>query len=76
MSLQFVPDWLATQQQIDLCYDKDCVYNDNEMIKWYNGYKARKSQQPKIKEELLPIAWNPDRMMHWCMSEDEKSLWR
>ena len=33
LSLQFVPDWLVTQQQIDLWYDKDYVYNDNEMIK-------------------------------------------
>ena len=27
----------------------------------------------KIKDELLPVAWNPDRVMNWCMSEDEKS---
>ena len=26
----------------------------------------------KIKEELLPIAWHPNRVMDWCMSEDEK----
>ena len=32
-SFQFVPDWLVTQQQIDVCYDGDYVYNDNEMIK-------------------------------------------
>ena len=75
-SFQFVPDWFAAQQQIDLWYDKNCVYNDNEMIKWYDSYKARKSQQAEIKEELLPIAWHPDRMMDWCMSEDEKTFWR
>ena len=75
-SLQFVPHWFVTQQQIDLWYDKNYVYSDNEMIKWYDGYKARMSQQAKIKDELLPIAWLPDRMMDWCMSEDEKSLWR
>ena len=75
-SFQFVPDWFAAQQQIDLWYDKNCVYNDNEMIKWYDSYKARKSQQAEIKEELLPIAWHPDRMMDWYMSEDEKTFWR
>ena len=32
-SFQFVPDWFVTQQQIDVCYDGDYVYNDNEMIK-------------------------------------------
>ena len=35
-SLQFVPDWSVTQQQIDIWYDDDYVYNDNEMIKWYD----------------------------------------
>ena len=75
-SFQFVPDWFAAQQQIDLWYDKNFVYNNNEMIKWYDSYKARKSQQAEIKEELLPIAWHPDRMMDWYMSEDEKTFWR
>ena len=33
----------------------------------------KKAQNLKIKDELLPVAWNPDRVMNWCMSEDEKS---
>ena len=33
--LQFVANWFVTQQQIDIWYDDDYVYNDNEMIKWY-----------------------------------------
>ena len=37
-SLQFVPDWFVTQQQIDIWYDHDYVYNDNDMIKWYHEY--------------------------------------
>ena len=32
--LQFVPDWFVTQQQIDIWYDDEYVYSDNEMIKW------------------------------------------
>ena len=36
------------------------------------GKKKRRAQTAKIKEELLPIAWHPDRVMDWCMSEDEK----
>ena len=43
-SLQFVPEWFVTQQQIDMWYDDDYAYNDNEMIKRYNGYKKRKKQ--------------------------------
>ena len=38
------PDWFVTQQQIDMWYDDDYAYNDNEMIKRYNGYKKRKKQ--------------------------------
>ena len=71
-SLQFVPDWFVTQQQIDVWYDDNYVYNDDEMIKWYDGYKARRVQKAKINKTLLPIAWHPDRVIDWCMSEDEK----
>ena len=42
-SLQFVPDVSVTQQQIDTWYDDDYIYNDNEMIEWYEGYKKRKT---------------------------------
>ena len=75
-SLQFVPDWFVTREQIDKWYDDDYVYNDNEMIEWYDGYKKRKAQKALTKEELMPIAWHPDRMMNWCMSEDEKRRWK
>ena len=43
--LQFVPDWFVTQQQIDIWYDEDYAYNDNEMIKWYNVYKKRRPKK-------------------------------
>ena len=46
--------------------------NDNEFIKWYDGYKKRKAQKAQIKEEFLLIAWHPYRVMDWCVSEDEK----
>ena len=71
-SLQFVPDWFVTREQIDKWYDDDYVYNDNEMIEWCDGYKKLKAQKALTKEELMPTAWHPDRMMNWCMSEDEK----
>ena len=47
-SLQFVPNWFVTQQQIDTWYDGDYVYNDNEMIKWYEYYKKQKAQRANI----------------------------
>ena len=53
-SLRFVPDWFVTQQQIDVWYDNDDWYHDNEIIEWYNGYRKQKAQKAKIKEELYP----------------------
>ena len=49
---------------------------DDEIIEWYDGYQRRKDQKAKIKEELLCTAWHPDRVMDWCMSEDEKMPWK
>ena len=37
--------------------------------------KKQKAQKASIKEELLSIAWHPDRVMDCCMSEDEKRQW-
>ena len=71
-SLQFVSDWFVTKQQIDAWFDDGYWYDDDEMIECYDSYKKRKAQKAKVKEELLPIAWHPDRVMDWCMSEDEK----
>ena len=75
-SLQFVPDWFVTQEQIDLWGDDDYIYNHNEIIEWHDGYKKCKAHKAKIKKILLSIAWHPDRMMDWCMSEDEKGWWK
>ena len=35
-------------------------------------WNKRQAQKAKIKEELMPIAWNPSRWWDWCMSVDEK----
>ena len=61
--LQLVPDWFVTKQQVDIWYDDNYVYDDNEMIEWYEGYKKRKAQKASIKEKLMPISWH---------GEDEK----
>ena len=71
--LKFVPDWFVTQQQLKIWHDEDDYYNDDDKhIEWYDGYKERRAQKAKIKEELLPIAWHSSRYWDWCMSEDEK----
>ena len=81
-SLQFVPDWFVTREGVDMWHDDyyndDGDYWDNndddedEFFEWYGGYKKRKAQKAKIKEELLPIVWHPDRVMDWCMSGDKR----
>ena len=55
-SLQYVPNWFVTQQQLDVWSDNDYWYHDDEIIEWCEGYKKRKAQKAKIKEELMPIA--------------------
>ena len=69
-SLIGVLDCFVTSQQIKIWHNSDDWHDDNEVIEWYEGYKKRKTQKAKIKEELLPTAWHPDRVMNWCMSED------
>ena len=75
-SLKFVPDWFATQQQLKIWHDDNDYYDDDELIEWYEGHQKRKAQKSKIKEELLPVAWHPDRVMGCCISEDKKWLWK
>ena len=56
--------------------DKDDYCNDDELSNWYEGHQKRKSQKAKIKKELLPVAWHYNRVLEWCMSEDEKVWWK
>ena len=74
-SLQFVSDWFLTQGQLKEWHNDNDYCNDDEPIEWYNGYKKRKGQKAKIKEETLLIAWHPNCLIDWCVSEDEKRLW-
>ena len=73
--LEYVPDWFVTQQQIKRWHDGYYWHDDDKLIKWYESYKKRKAQKASIKEKLLTIAWHPDRVMDWYMSEDNKR-WR
>ena len=74
--LGYVSDWFVTQQQIKVWRDDDEYCDDDERIEWHDDYQKRRADKAKIKEELLPIAWHSDRVMDWCMSEDEKRRWK
>ena len=54
-TLHFIPDWFVTQQQLKTWDDYHGLYNNDRLIKWYNGYKKRKPQKASVKEELLSI---------------------
>ena len=71
-SLQYLPDYFVTQKQLKIWHDKDDYCKDDELIEWYEGHQKRKAHKAKIKEEVLPTAWHSDRVMDWCMSEDEE----
>ena len=60
-----VSDQFVTQEMCDEDFD-------DVLITWRNAYIKRKAQKAKIKEELMPVAWHPDRWWNWCVPEDEK----
>ena len=39
--LEYFPDWIVTQQQIKIWHGNDEYCNDDELIKWYDGYQNR-----------------------------------
>ena len=79
-SLQFVLDWFVVRKWVDMWHDDYCDDdgdqwddddNEDKFLEWYDGYKKRKAQKAKIREELLPIVWHPSRWWDWCVPEDE-----
>ena len=68
-TLQYVPDWFVTQQQLRT-WNSYC--NDDTLIKWYDSYKKRKAQKAQIKKELMPTAWHTSRWWDWCVPQYEK----
>ena len=34
--------------------------------------KKRKALKKELNEELMPVAWHPNRQWDWCMPEDQK----
>ena len=81
-SLQFVPVWFVTREGVHMWYDNYCDDDgdywftkgdeDHKFFECYDGYKKRKAQKAKIKDELMPIVWHPSRWWDWCVAENEK----
>ena len=41
-------------------------------LSWHIKFVKRKELKKYISEELIAIAWHPNRWWEWCLSEDEK----
>ena len=63
--LRFVPDQFVT---LEMWHE----YFDDALITWRDAYIKRNAQKAKIKEELMLVAWHPDRWWDWCVPEHEK----
>ena len=63
--LKLVPDQFVSQEM----WNRDF---DDALITWRDAYIKGKTQKAKIKEELMPLIWHPDRWWNWCVPEDEK----
>ena len=70
--LEYVPDWFVMLQKM-WCEEFD---DDDELITWRDAYIKRKAQKAKIKEELMPVAWHPNRWWNRCLPEDKKKRTR
>ena len=53
-------------------HDDDYYCDDDQVVKWYNGYKKGKNQKVEIKEKVMLNMWHLTRMQDLCMTEDEK----
>ena len=66
-TFKYVPDQFVTQEMCN-----EAVEKSPEVLRWYKKYEQRKAQKAKIKEELMPVAWHPDRWWNWCVPEQKK----
>ena len=55
-SLQFVPDWFVTQEQLEIWHNDDDYCTAIEIIEWCKRYEKRKGQKASTKKQLMPLA--------------------
>ena len=64
-----ITEYIDHAEIVKLCREWLCY---KEIHEHYHKKKCYR----KIWDELLPIAWHPDRWWDWCVSEDERDLAR
>ena len=60
--IKHLTDWFVTAEMLEKCEDEE----------WLEGFRWHKAQKAKIKKELLPVVWHPDRDRDWCFSKHKK----
>ena len=76
----FKPDFLEDRKGRKKCRSKHkkkyCYMLSRDLFHYHHKREFSK----RIHEELLPIAWHPDRVYDWCFDEEEKGflegIWR
>ena len=64
---EYVPNWLVTQQQIKKWHDYDDHCNNDDLIKWYEGYQITQGSKSKNKRRTLAHCLPPrscDGLVH------------
>ena len=46
--------------------------NQDSIFVKHTKFEKRKALKKKLNEELMPVAWHPNRWWDWCVSENEK----
>ena len=70
--LKYVTDEFKTQ---DMC--EEAIREDSELWEYAGvlfSYHHKRQFGRGIRDELLPIAWHPDRVYDWCFDEEEKKV--
>ena len=42
------------------------------LLAWHTKFEKNKAIKKELNEELMPVAWHPNRWWDWCVLEDEK----
>ena len=60
-SLQYVPDWFVTLEQVKSWHDDDDYCNDAKLVEWYDHIKTQEMCNYAVRMEPHSLEYVPDR---------------
>jgi hypothetical protein len=69
------PEGKRTLQANPLFQDLD-TFEAWRVAKIQSWMESKKQRLEPVKEELMAVAWHPDRMQAWCLDEETKAEFR